>query len=280
MTLAADDLGFLSGVVIVDRLRTVQGVGLDVSEHVQRFKESCQGVGIELPKSSELIEQVRACVAQHRQDFGSRDFSVVMLATPGRVSNHWLQPTLRFQAVPIDWKRLAGFYRLGQTLTVASARNIPAACWSPTIKTRARLQYYLADREACALTGQSTAAGLLLDVDGYVTETSAANVIVVEGERLLIPHLHKTLEGISLRRTLRLAAKLGYEVQQIDIAPARAEQANAVWLCGSTGCLWAAAQLGDRCFKDACRQPMYERLVEAWQQDIGCDYVGQALQFA
>ncbi len=278
--LAVDDLGFLSGVVMVDRLRTVRGVPLDVEEHVKRFQHSCQAVGIELPNAHELILKVNASVAQHRSTFAPQDFSVVMLATPGRIGSHPPQPTLMFQAVPIDWSRLAGWYRDGQSLCISTYRNIPAACWSPAIKTRARLQYYLADQQAQLEMGNALGAAVLLDTDGYLTETSAANVLIVEDERLVSPRPEKILNGISLKRTQRLARQLGYPISEEDISVERAQQSDAIVLCGSTGCLWTAAMFEERLFCKPIENVVYSRLSAAWKKDIALDYVEQALTYS
>ncbi len=280
LALALDDIGILSGVVIVDRLRTVQGLGLDVDEHVARFEQSCRGVEIHLPNHEELICRAHQCVEQHRDLFAPNDFSLVMLATPGRQGVHPPQPTLIFQALSIDWSRLASWYQLGQRLSISTYHNVPAACWSPAIKTRARLQYYLADQQARAVTGDEFAAALLLDTDGYLTETSAANVLIAENNCLVSPCRENILVGISLKRTQRLALRLGYRCVEEPITAERAQQADAILLCGSTGCLWPAASLGEREFAQAKQHEMYVRLAEAWKNDIALDFVQQAITCA
>ncbi len=266
-------------MVIVDRLRTVNGAALDVVEHVERFEQSCQAVGIKLPSRSELVDSVNACAEQYFDHFSPRDFSVVMLATPGRIGTDPPQPTLMFQAVAIEWNRLASWYRDGQRLVVASHRNVPATCWSAAIKTRARLQYYLADRQARLTTGDKYAGALLLDTDGFVSETSSANVLIVEGEQLCSPRSEKILNGISLRRTRRLAEQIGFRISEEDIPCARALQADAILLCGSTGCLWPTAQLEDRTFEGATQQPVVVKLVEAWKNELQFDFVEQCKQY-
>jgi branched-chain amino acid aminotransferase len=277
--LAADDIGILSGVVIVDRFRTISGLGWDVAEHVQRFRLSCQAVGIDVPEHEPLCQQAQACVKAHGAKFAPRDFSLVMLATPGRLSEEPPQPTLAFQCVPLPWRRLRHWYDKGQRLSISTHRNIPAACWSPQIKTRARVHYYLADRQARLETGDANGAAVLLDLDGFITETSTANVLIVEGSRVTSPVATKILDGISLKRTLRLAQQLGYSVATANITVDRAQQADAVLLCGSSGCLWPAAQLGERVFEEPNRQASYVRLAEAWKSELQLDYVQQAQCF-
>lgn len=293
-SISLSDVGFLQGVVIVDRLRTVEQRPLDVAEHIDRFHAGCQAVGIQLPAAWRLDRIVQECVERHRSEFPGRDFSIVLLATPGaNSSSDTAEPTLIVHPLPIPWSRLSEWYLRGQPLTRSAHRNVPSACWSPRIKTRARLQYYLADLEAAqrfrqsphselgyGSRGELVPAALLEDVDGYITETSMANVCIVEGNRLVSPPKGAVLEGISLQRTLRVAEHSGIEVRCEAITMARAEAADELLLSGSTGCLWPAGCLNERRWSPPDHLPVYQQLCRAWREDIGLDFVQQAFELA
>ena len=280
LPLALDDIGLVSGVIIVDRLRTIAGALLDEAEHLERFQQSCHLVGIELPSAEDLHIRALECVERGRACYAGDDFNLVLLATPGRLHTRDRQPTLMMHTQSIAWERLAQWFRVGQTLTISEVRNVPESCWSPKIKTRARLHYYLADQEALARTRDPHAAGLLLDQDGFVTETSSANVLIVEGERLISPRRERILDGISLGRTLRLAERRRIEVRFEDISIERAKAADAMWLCGSSGCLWQAGRLDERAYDFARSEQLFAQFVDDWTRDVGIDYVGQAWECA
>lgn len=277
LSLAVDDIGLVSGVLIVDRLRTTAGKVLDATEHLDRFQQSCRSVGIELPSTDELQSRALACADSGRTHHGGEDFSLILLATPGRLHTGTRQPTLIMHTQSIAWERLARWYRVGQTLIISKSRNVPESCWSPKIKTRARLHYYLADQEALARTRDPHSAGLLLDQHGFVTETSSANVLIVERGRLISPRREMILDGVSLGRTLRLAERRKVEVCFEDISLDRAQAADAMWLCGSTGCLWKAGRLDERTYGGGQAEQLFTQLVDDWKQEIGIDFVGQAL---
>lgn len=279
-SLAVDDIGLVSGVVIVDRLRTIAGKLLDASEHLERFQHGCRAVGIVLPSVEDLHARAIECVERGRKGFGGDDFNLVLLATPGRLHVRERQPTLIMHTQSIAWKRLAQWYRVGQTLTISTSRNVPESCWSPKIKTRARLHYYLADQEALARTRDPYSAGLLLDQHGFVTETSSANVWIVEGESLISPRREMILDGISLRRSLRLAERRKMEARFEDISVERAMSADAMWLCGSTGCLWKAQSLNEREYHTGQAERLFKLLVDDWKQELGIDFVEQAMECA
>lgn len=280
LPLALDDIGFTSGVVIVDRLRTLGGRLRDLREHIARFQQSSRAVGIQLPSSDILHARAEACAEQERQQYAGQDFHLILLATPGRVSDPARQPTLLMYTQSIAWQRLAHWYRPGQTLVTSGHRNVPPACWSPKIKTRARLHYYLADQEAISSSDDPYAAGLLLDEHGFLTETSSANVLLIEGQGLVSPRRANILDGVSLSRTLRLAQQCKISARFEDISLARAKDADAILLCGSTGCIWPAARLDDRSYAADSPHAVAERLVEAWKCDVDVDFVAQALALA
>ena len=75
-------------------------------------------------------------------------------------------------------------------------RAIPSSCLDPRIKHRSRLHWRLAQQEVSRRQPGSIA--LLLDQEGFVTETAAANLCVVEGNSVLSPPLDSVLNGISL----------------------------------------------------------------------------------
>ncbi len=277
--LALDDWGFVQGAVIVDRLRTCNAVPLDVRSHVDRFLHSCAAVGIQLPAGQDLESLVGQCADRNRGAFEGQDFSIVLVATPGRVGDPRGGPTVIVYPRAIAWTTLADWFECGQHLIIPEPRNVPTACWSPQIKTRARLQYYLADRQAAEISG--SAGAVLLDLDQHLTETSAANLIVVENAKTMVsPPLDRILNGVSLARTLRLAQGVGLEVRCEPISVVRAQAATELLLCGSSGCLWPAASLEGVPFPSVGEGEVFRQLSGLWMDEIGLDYVQQAKTLA
>ena len=274
--LPLDDLGLMQGAVIVDRLRTVRGTALDADAHVERFLTNCHCIGIaNMPDADQLRSTLEQCLVQNRFFFEVQDGSIVLLATPG--SLHSRLPTWIVQPTAIPWKRMQNHYASGQKLTIAQGTAaIPSACWSPAIKTRARLNYFLADHEAEQRFPNSYANGIVCDQAGCLTETSTANLLIVEQGGLVSPPKSDILPGVSLARTLRLASNQGINVRFEPIDTERALQAEAVLLCGSLGCLWPTAQIDNRRFEQPTVHAIYRELSHAWMQDIEFDFVAQA----
>lgn len=276
--LALDDFGVLQSAMLVDRLRTCRGVPLDVEEHVQRLCANANALGIELPTAFDLKALLVECAEKNAACFEGQDFSLVSLITPGRSGAARRMPTIIVHAAPIPWSKLDDFYQRGQDLIVAEARNVPNACWPTVLKTRARLHYYLADRQA-ELRGQSASTGaVLLDLDGFITDTSTANLLLIENQALVASPADSCYEGFSLQRTLRLASELRVAIKREPISVARAQAARHVILCGSVGSLWTARSLAGQPLEATGR--LVTQLQAAWAREIGIDFVEQAHQMA
>ncbi|GAB5402378.1 MAG: aminotransferase class IV [Aureliella sp.] len=277
--LAHDDLGALQGAVIVERLRTVGGRLLDTDLHLKRLVVGVDHIQVQLPSRWD-VTSIADEVARRAVDLLQTDVSVVIVVTPGRVGGD--APTLVVHASPIPWNRLVAWYRGGQRVVTARNRNVPSACWPIQLKNRSRMHYFLADQnarqfaESAGQSGARFAGGLLCDLAGNLTETSTANVLLLEGESLVSPPMDSILDGISLKRTVRLARELGMRVEHAEVSPQRARSANALVLCGTLGCIWAAASLDNHEFDAADQNDLFSNLQKAWQDDIGLDFVAQA----
>lgn len=279
VSLSLEDLGSLQGVTLVERLRTVGGQPLDVEEHLERLRRSAEELAIQWPAylTSEVVIQ---CADRNREIHVAPDFAIVILLTPGhaRALPHGSSPTVIVHSLDLNWRGLAHWYIHGQPLIVANNRNVPGECWSPHMKTRSRMHYFLADQQAAA-SGLPHAGAAMLSLDGDVTESSMANLLVIDGEQLISPPLDSVLQGLSLRRTVRLAEQLGIGVRYESISLAKVEGATGILLTGSSGCLWPASRLGSTVFANPTENPVYQKLRGAWADEIGMDYAAQAIEY-
>ncbi len=278
LQLAIDDLGTLQGAIAVDRLRTVRGLPWDADNHLARFRRSCELLQIRLDHA-QVREAVHECVRRSSEHFGKYDFSIVMLATPGSAATG--SPVWMVYSSPIDWPKLAAWYSLGQVLKVSTNANVPAACWSPSLKTRARIQYYLADRE-CASDSEDPYQGAILpSIDNCLTETSVGNLILAVDDHLLSPPADQVLDGLTLQTTCQLAEQAGFPVRRERITAAHTESATEILLTGSTGILWPAQRVEWEKYAiehplQSVNGPIYKALAQLWCERLGIDYVRTA----
>ena len=274
--LSLDDWGVLQGATIVDRLRTIDARPLDVELHLERLIANCDLVGIALADRESIGTVINECVQHNQGRLPHRDFAIVVLITPGRTSLPGV-PTVIVHAQSLKWDAMQQWYTAGQQLLISQPRNVPSVCWSPNLKTRSRLQYYLADQEAIN-RGARNSAAVLLDLSGCLSETSAANILCVDcSGRVLCPPSDSILNGISLQRTLRLAESLGMEVVRQPIDVELAKSSSEIILTGTSACIWPASQLDEVHFEKPTEQPVYQSLSAAWKTSVGYDFVRDAI---
>jgi branched-subunit amino acid aminotransferase/4-amino-4-deoxychorismate lyase len=267
-----------TGAVLIERLRTFSGAPLAVSQHLERLRSGAEQLGLAWPARDQPLEEaLEQCLARNRDWLESQpDIALVVLmaAADERPAGN-RSATVWVYLEPLPWGRMARDLSSGTPLQVASARHVPAACWDPHIKSRSRLNYYLADLEAAQQQPGSLA--LLLDTDGFAADTSVANLLVLEqDQRPVCPRPEKVLRGVSLQITLELLAELGMPIRFADLTVGQLESASELWLTGTSGCLWRASSLNGRPVGDPNPSPLLRTLQAAWQRRVGCDFIGQA----
>lgn len=279
-SLPLDDWGVLQGVMLVERVRTYGGKLFQLPRHIARLQDSVEAVGIAWNRwanfdLTEVCEKVAAAALETVGD--GNDIGLVILATPGRV--HGTEPTRIVHASELPWKRLAQWYVQGQDLVTATIRNVPNECWPVHIKTRSRLHYYLADQQA-AQAGPHAGA-VMLGTRGQVTETSFANVMMVDAQGdILAPRREDVLPGISLELSLSLAAQLGINVRFEDISSEMFQSAREIILTGTNGGIWGARSLDGVQLPEVTSHSVLYRLQESWEQLVGLAYKEQAIGLA
>ncbi len=281
------DQGPMHGAIVVERLRTFDGKIFFLERHAQRFARGAEALQIPMENSFgnhntfsnllfELIERNKKLLET------AGDVGIVVLLSPG--DGGWggsqpLTPTLIAHLVPIPWKKLTNWYERGAKLWWSETRNIPASCWPPSLKTRSRLHYYRADREAQRHSPESI--GVLLNQKGCITETSVANLVLVDAQKKVrSPRLEDVLPGVSLDNLCQILGKLQIDIAFEDLSPLDLESAHEVWMVGTTGAIWPAVTIGDSNIGEGCPGSMYRQVSEAWKELVQFDFQAHARRLA
>jgi branched-chain amino acid aminotransferase len=134
--------------------------------------------------------------------------------------------------------------RSGVRAKVASWRRIPHEALIPHSKACGQyLNSVLAKIEASKAGYQEA---ILLDSHGFVCEGSGENVYaVLNGTIVTPPQTAGILDGISRKSILQIAADLGYEVLERDLARAELYLASEVFLSGTAAELVPVREIDD-----------------------------------
>ena len=202
------------GATVTEQLAApFRGELFRLPEHLERFKHSLEIVGIKPQESLTDIAEIAQRIAHH--NFGlvapGDDLGLCIFATPGgyvpMAEEQIGTPILALHSYCLPFHLWADKYESGLALATTPTQQVPPECWPAELKCRSRMHYYLADREAAKL--DPGARALLLDRQGFVSETSTANVVAYfASEGLVSPPRSQVLPGISLQVLIELAGRL------------------------------------------------------------------------
>ncbi len=116
-----------------------------------------------------------------------------------------------------------------------AVRHVPAACVDPRIKQRSRLNWWIAEQEARQI--EPGASALLLDADGFVTETAGANLLIVRDGAVFSPPRDAVLNGVSLRVVEELCKELGIPFEEARLTVEDCRGADEAMLACTSYCL-------------------------------------------
>jgi len=177
---------------------------------------------------------------------------------------------------PLRWtvEGSAHLYTDGVDVVIPQQRMIPAALLEPKVKNRNRIHYLMANIQVSQYRGKDAWA-LLLDPDGFVTEGSGSNFLMVKDGVLLSPEPRNILRGITRDYILELAATLGIPTRETNLEPYDVQNADEAFFACTPFCLVPALRFHGQPIGRGEVGPVYRRLMQRWSEVVGVDIIGQ-----
>jgi len=282
------DAGVVLGATVTELVRTFRKEPFRLDDHLRRLSQSLHFVGFDIGMSmEELGRTVRQLVAHNAQLLGPEDeLGLVIFVTAGEYPTYAggaagsvrTTPTLCVHTFPLPFELWADKVLTGIHLVTPSIRHVPPQCYDPKMKCRSRMHYYLADQQARLVDRES--AALLLDLEGNVTETGAANFLIVEDGTIVSPSLRNTLPGVSRATVIELAEKLGIPFAVRDFQVFDAVNADEAFLASTPYCLMSVTKINGTRVGTGKPGAIYGRLVKAWSDLVGLDVAQQIVEGA
>jgi branched-subunit amino acid aminotransferase/4-amino-4-deoxychorismate lyase len=277
------DAGFVLGATVTDLCRTFRHRLFRLADHLARFRQSCLRAQVPQPLGEDELTRIAEDLVARNAALAPADddLALVLLATPGPIGYYAGQPggpgdgppTLALHTFPLPFARYRPLFETGAHLVIPAVRHVPAACVDPRIKQRSRLHWWLADRQARQI--EAGASALLLDINGRLTETAAANFLLVKDGVVRSPPRELVLGGISLLTVQELCAECGIPFAERPLTLDDCRDADEMMLCSTPYCLAGVSRLNGQAVP--WPGPVFERLLEAWSARVGMDIRGQIL---
>jgi branched-subunit amino acid aminotransferase/4-amino-4-deoxychorismate lyase len=287
LRIGVDDIGFLLGATVTERLRTFRGQVFRLDDHLARMRHSLEIVGLDADRIvAELSRVIPEFIDRNRDQIpADDDWTITAFATPGVSAATSLtappenMPTVCVHGRPLPFEQWAARYESGVSVVISDVRQVPGNCWPSELKCRSRMHFYLADRRAALR--QPGARAILLDQDGFIGEATTANIIAYrENEGLVSPPADHILFGVSLGVITELAATLRIPFVTRPLTPNELRSAHEAMLASTSICVQPIAACDGRPIGGGQPGPIYRRLLSAWSDLVGVDVAEQARRCA
>jgi branched-chain amino acid aminotransferase group I len=277
------DSSVQGGDAVWEGLRVYDGRIFKLDAHLDRLFDSAKAMAFEgVPKR----EEVKRAIFETLEANGMTDGAHIRLTlTRGEkltsgMSPHWNQSGTCLIVIA-EWKPPV-FDAAGIRLITSSVRRNTPQCLDSKIHHANLINNILAKIEA-NLAGVDDA--LMLDINGFVSETNATNVFLVREDRLLTPHADSCLPGITRATVLQLARDAEIETIERNLSLTEVYTAHEMFSTGTMGELVPVLEVDGRrigSFENGAAQgqigPLTRRLQALYDERTAGE--GEPLPFA
>ncbi len=269
------DSSVQGGDAVWEGLRVYDGGIFQLNAHLDRLAASAHTLAFNDVPSREWI---RGAIFATLEANGMRDGAHIRLTlTRGPKVTSGMSPAFNRLGpcliVLAEWKPPV-YDSAGIRLITASVRRNSPQTLDSKIHHNNLLNNILAKIEA-NVAGVDDA--LMLDLDGFVSETNATNVFAVRDGRLLTPHADSCLPGITRRVVLEIARDEGIPTLERNVSLSELYVADEVFTTGTMGELTPTLWIDGRQIGTGSRGPVTRRLTELYQRKAARE--GEPLPF-
>jgi branched-chain amino acid aminotransferase len=259
------DSAVQGGDAVWEGLRLYEGRIFKLIEHLDRLRDSAKALAFaEIPSHEVIIGQIRRTLEANGMSDGVH---IRLTLSRGVKCTSGMDPRLNTEGptliVVAEWKPPV-YGRGGLTLVTSSVRRPPPDVMDPKIHSANLIPSILAKIEANAAGADDA---LMLDTQGFVAETNATHVFVVEGGVVVTGHTRACPEGITRATVLELCAANGIDHQVRDLSLTDVYRADEMFCTGTMGELAAITTVDGRRIGAGEPGPVTRRLSDLYRQE-------------
>ena len=153
-------------------------------------------------------------------------------------------------------------YEKGLRLVTSSYRRVPPQSLSPSIKSLNYLNQIMARVEANQYGADEA---LLLDVQGYVSEASADNFLIVQNHSVIAPPTSTNLPGVTRETAIDLAEKIGIRTIEKPFTLYDVWASNEAFITGTAAEIGPVVEVDGRMIGDGKPGKITKQLMKAFR---------------
>lgn len=245
------------GDAVWEGLRLYDGKIFKLYEHLDRLRGSALALAFAgIPAHEEIVGEIRKTLTANRMSDGVH---IRLTLTRGVKYTSGMDPRLNTAGptlIVLAEHKPPVYGKNGITLVTSSVRRFPPDCLDPKIHHCNLIQSILAKIEANAAGADDA---MMLDRQGFIAETNATHVFLVEKGTVLTPRLVACPEGITRATVLDLCREHAIPSDERDLTLTDAYRADEMFCTGTMGELVPVTTLDGRRIGGEVR-PIYDRL--------------------
>jgi branched-chain amino acid aminotransferase len=121
---------------------------------------------------------------------------------------------------------------------------------------------------------------LMSDAEGNITECQGGNFMFVVDGRIKLPDRSNVLPGVSMKTVLELAESIGVGVDEDDYNTGDVYSADEAFVSSTRFCMLPVTTINGLGIGAEMPGPVTRKLQDAWIEEVGVDFVKQALDHA
>lgn len=232
------------GDAVWEGLRLYQGRIFRLEQHLDRLVGSARALAFaHIPTREAIVSEIRRTLEANGMFDGVH---IRLTLTRGVKVTSGMDPRLNQSGstlIVLAEHKPPVYSTEGLTLVTSSVRRFPPDCLDPKIHHNNLLQSILAKIEANAAGADDA---VMLDVRGFLAETNATHLFIVDRGRVFTPRVVACPEGITRAAVLELCRSNGIPFEERDLSLAEAYRADEMFCSGTMGELAAVTRMDGR----------------------------------
>lgn len=261
------DHGLLYGDGIFEGIRAYNGSVFKLKEHIDRLYRSAHMIMLEIPMAKE--QMIQAVLETLRKN-SLKDSYIRLIVTRG-VGDLGLNPKKCAKPTIIIITDTITLHKVeakekGVTAMLSWVKRDPVDATSHEIKSLNYLNSILAKIEA-NIAGVDEA--ICLDKNGFICEGVAENLFMVKNGKLFTPPSYTgALQGITAEEVMRLARRLGYDVEEKNITPYELFNAEEAFFTGTAAEIIPVREINKRTIDSGKPGPITKKLMAEFSKVV------------
>ncbi|KAG1331743.1 branched-chain-amino-acid aminotransferase-like protein 2 [Cocos nucifera] len=252
------------GDAVWEGLRIYNGKVFKLDEHLDRLFDSAKALAFSNIPSHEVIKEAIFKTLISNGMFDNAHIRLTL--TRGKKVTSGMSPALNLYGCTLivlaEWKPPVYDNSGGIKLVAATTRRNSPSSIDSKIHHNNLINNILAKVEG-NLAGADDA--IMLDKDGFVSETNATNIFMVKKGQVHTPHADYCLPGITRATVMDLVVKENLVLHERRISLSEFHTADEVWTTGTMGELTPVVRIDGRTIGNGEVGPVTRRIQDAYR---------------